>query len=63
MVLDGHLEARDADRLVGILTAGDVFGEMAFLLERPRSFDVYAARAGTRVLSLSEGETRKLIAD
>ena len=63
MVLDGTLEVRDGDRLIGVLTAGDVFGEMAFLLERPRSFDVYAATDDTRVLSLSEGELRRLIAN
>ncbi len=36
VVLDGTLEARDDDRVVGVLATGDVFGEMAFLLERPR---------------------------
>jgi hypothetical protein len=63
MVLDGHLEVRDGDRLVGVLTSGDVFGEMAFLLEQPRSFDVYAATDETKILSLSEGELRALITD
>lgn len=63
VVLDGTLEVRDGDRIVGVLSAGDAFGEMAFLLERPRSFDVDAATDGTRVLSLSEGALRKMIAE
>ena len=46
-----------------MLSAGDAFGEMAFLLERPRAFDVDAATDGTRVLSLSEGALRTMIAE
>ena len=63
VVLDGTLEVRDDDRIVGVLSAGDVFGEMAFLLERPRAFDVDAATDQTRILSLSEGALRKMIAE
>jgi CRP-like cAMP-binding protein len=62
VVLDGTLEVRD-DRIVGVLTAGDVFGEMAFLLESPRSFDVVAATDHARILSLSEGALRKMIVE
>src|SRR5437867_4080970 len=32
VVLDGTLEVRDDDRIVGVLSAGEAFGEMAFLL-------------------------------
>ena len=63
VVLDGTLEVRDDDQIVGVLSAGDAFGEMAFLLERPRSFDVDAATDNTRVLSLSEGALRKMIGE
>ena len=63
VVLEGTLEVRDGDTIVNVLTAGDVFGEMAFLLERPRSFDVDAATDDTRILSLSEGALRGMIAD
>jgi hypothetical protein len=63
VVLDGTLEVRDGDAIVNVLTAGDAFGEMAFLLERPRSFDVDAATDDTRVLSLSEGALRAMIAE
>ena len=62
VVLDGTLEVRDGETLLRVLGPGDVLGEIAFLLERPRSADVYAATDGVRVLSLSEGELRKMIA-
>ena len=61
VVLDGTLEVRDGDAVLAVLTAGDVFGEMAFLLERPRSRDVYAATDGVRILSLSEAKLRQMI--
>jgi len=63
VVLDGTLEVRDGPRVLGVLSRGDVFGEIAFLLERPRGLDVYAATDGARVLSLSEGTLRKMIAE
>jgi len=63
VVLDGMLEVCDGERIVAVLSPGDVFGEMAFLLERPRTLDVYAATDGTRVLSLSEKTLRKMIAE
>jgi len=61
VVLDGTLEVRDGETPVAVLGPGDVFGEMAFLLERPRSKDVYAVTDGVRVLSLSEATLRQLI--
>jgi CRP-like cAMP-binding protein len=60
VVLDGTLEVRDTDGLHAVLGPGDVFGEMAFLLERPRSRDVFAATDDARVLSLSEAKLRKM---
>jgi CRP-like cAMP-binding protein len=60
VVLAGTLEVRDGETLVCILSPGDVFGEMAFLLEQPRTADVYAA-TDARILSLSEGTLRQLI--
>jgi hypothetical protein len=63
VVLDGTLEVRDGDTIVNVLSPGDVFGEIAFLLERPRSFDVDAATDDTRILSLSEGALRRMIAE
>jgi CRP-like cAMP-binding protein len=63
VVLDGTLEVRDHERVVGVLSRGEVFGEIAFLLERPRGLDVFAATDRARVLSLSEKTLRKMIAD
>jgi hypothetical protein len=63
VVLDGTLEARDGERIVGVIREGEVFGEMAFLLERPRAFDVYAASDSVRVLSLSESTIRKMVSE
>jgi hypothetical protein len=62
VVLEGTLEVRDGDELVRALGPGDIVGEMAFLLERPRSMDVYAATDDVRILSLSESTLRKMIA-
>jgi CRP-like cAMP-binding protein len=62
VVLDGTLEARDGERIVGVIRNGEVFGEMAFLLEQPRTVDVYAASDSVRVLSLSESTLRKMVA-
>jgi hypothetical protein len=61
VVLDGTLEVRDGETVVRALGPGEVFGEMAFLLQQPRSMDVYAATDGVRVLSLSERMLRQMI--
>ena len=61
VVLDGTVEVRDGETPLAVFGPGDVFGEMAFLLERPRSQDVYAATDGVRVLSLSEATLRQMI--
>jgi CRP-like cAMP-binding protein len=63
VVLDGMLEARDGERVVGVIRTGEVFGEMAFLLERPRALDVYAVADSVRVLSLSESTIRTMVAE
>ncbi len=63
LVLDGTLEVRQDGRLINVLGPGDVFGEMAFLLDLPRQSDVYAATPGVRILALSDGTLNKLIAE
>jgi hypothetical protein len=63
VVLAGTLEVREGERVIGVLREGDVFGEMAFLLEQPRWADTDAVTDGTRVLSLSEKTLRQMIAD
>jgi len=54
VILEGHLEVRDGDALLGVFGPGDIVGAMAFLLARPRVVDMYAA-TDCRILSLSEG--------
>ncbi|MCP4328560.1 MAG: cyclic nucleotide-binding domain-containing protein [Alphaproteobacteria bacterium] len=61
VTLSGTLEVRDKNRLVNVLTTGDVFGEIAFLLGVQRSMDVRAATDDVRVLCLSESVLRSLI--
>jgi hypothetical protein len=61
VVLDGTLEVKDGETLVRVLGPGDIIGELAFLLERPRSMDVYAATDDVRILSLSETTLRRMI--
>ncbi len=62
VLLDGAVEVRD-EGLLAVITPGEVFGEMAFLLSRPRSADVFAVAPGTRILSLSESSLHGLIRD
>jgi hypothetical protein len=63
VVLAGALEVRSDDHVVAVLREGDVFGELAFLLEQPRAADTYAIEDGTRILSLSEKTLRQMISD
>jgi hypothetical protein len=61
-VVQYQLEVRDdSGRIVNVLRAGDVFGELAFLLERTRTANVDAATDDTRVLSLRERAMRQMI--
>jgi hypothetical protein len=61
VVLKGDLEVRDGEQVLARIGPGEVFGEIAFLLGRPRTKDVYAASDEVQVLSLSEGLLRQLI--
>ena len=62
VLLDGSVEVHRAGETVAVFTAGAVFGEVAFLLGKPRTADVVAGRDGVRVLSLSDGNIRDLMA-
>jgi hypothetical protein len=61
VVLSGTLEVRDGNSVVAVLAPGDVFGEMAFLLDCQRTMDVYAVSDDVRILSLSEATLRSMI--
>ncbi len=61
VVLKGILEVRDGDDVVAVLSAGDMFGEIAFFLDLPRTRDVYAATDDVEILCLSDSNLRKLI--
>jgi hypothetical protein len=58
IVLKGSLEARDGERVVGILRPGDVVGEGAFVLQSRRGLNVFVVEDGTKVLNLSERTLR-----
>ncbi len=62
VLLEGTLEARDGDRTVCHLSAGDLFGELAFLLDRPRALDVVVTSSSARVLSLSSSTLDRILA-
>lgn len=60
VVLSGTLEVKDGERLLAVAGEGEVVGEIAFLLECPRTSDVVAATQA-RVLCLNEKNLRSLI--
>jgi hypothetical protein len=59
VLLDGQLDASTEGVTVGAIAAGEVVGEMAYLLGDPRTCDVRAATNG-RILALSERTLRRL---
>jgi predicted GNAT family N-acyltransferase len=59
LVESGTLEARRGERLLGTIDAGELLGEMAILLDRPRTSDV-VARGPARVLMLSRRALSRL---
>ncbi len=61
VVLSGTLEVRAGDEVKAILSAGDMFGDIAFFLGLPRTLDVYAATDDVSVISLSETTLRSLM--
>jgi hypothetical protein len=60
VVLSGALEARDDERVVGVILPGEIFGETAHLLQEPRTLDVDALSDETLILSLSEHTLHEL---
>jgi len=60
--LSGTLEVRDGARIVAEVCRGELFGEIAFLLEDQRTLDVWAASDDVRVLSFRDRTLRNLLA-
>jgi predicted GNAT family N-acyltransferase len=54
VLLSGAIEVRNGDDVVAVILPGEVFGEIAFLLGRARTADVFAAAEGARIVSFSE---------
>jgi hypothetical protein len=52
ILLAGTAEVRRDGDVVAVLQPGSVFGEISFLLKRPRTADVYATTDGTEILCL-----------
>jgi predicted GNAT family N-acyltransferase len=61
VVLAGAVEVRDGTGWTRTVGRGEVVGEIAFLLDRPRTRDVYAGPDGATVLSLHEPTMRRLL--
>ena len=61
VILEGALEVWVGDSVVAVLSRGNVFGEIAFLIDARRTADVIAAQDGVRVLALSEATLSRLI--
>ncbi len=59
-VLDGVVEVRAEERVVRMLGEGELFGEIALVLDRPRTVDIVAAGDDTRVLLLSQTALTRL---
>ncbi|MDZ5620677.1 cyclic nucleotide-binding domain-containing protein [Nocardioides bizhenqiangii] len=59
-VLDGVVEVKTGDRVVRMLGEGELFGEIALVLDRPRTVDIVAAGDDTRVLLLSQTALTRL---
>ncbi len=61
-LLDGLVEVECDGRVVSLLSGGDVVGEMAMLLDRPRTATVRAVQTGT-ALALSDRAIARLLAE
>lgn len=61
VVVAGTLEVRADGEVKALLSAGDMFGDIAFFSGLPRTLDVHAAPDDTRIISLSETTLRSLM--
>lgn len=61
ILLQGSAEVRRDGDVLAVLQPGSVFGEVSFLLKRPRSADVYATSDNTEILCLRGKNVAQLI--
>jgi len=61
VLLSGAIDVRREDKLIAIVTPGDMIGEIAFFLHMPRSASIIAATEDVRVLSLDEASMSRLL--
>lgn len=61
ILLQGSAEVRREGDVLAVLQPGSVFGEISFLLKRPRSADVYATADETEILCLRGKNVAQLI--
>ena len=61
IILDGKVEVRKEKRTIAMLSEGEVFGGMEFLLKTERSADVCVASDFVRAVSLREQELQKFL--
>jgi len=59
-VLDGVVEVKTGPQVLRLLGEGELFGEIALVLDRPRTVDIVAAGDDTRVLLLSQTALSRL---
>jgi len=60
LILEGQVEVRKGQKTLAKLGAGDYFGEMALILDAPRSADVVAVEK-TKCLMIMRWELRSII--
>ncbi|MCX8104219.1 MAG: cyclic nucleotide-binding domain-containing protein, partial [Candidatus Bipolaricaulota bacterium] len=60
LVLEGQVEVRKGQKVLAKLSVGDYFGEMALILDAPRSADVVAVQK-TKCLMITRWELRSII--
>jgi len=61
VVLSGMVEVYREDKLLAVIYPGEVIGEVAYFLKRPRSANIIAATNDVRLLSLDEPSMSRLL--
>jgi GNAT superfamily N-acetyltransferase len=61
VVLSGAVRVSQGDRMLAILQAGEILGEVAYLAGVPRSADVFAETDDVRILSIDEKVLNRII--